>query len=137
MELPDSLLQVYKTRLYPYLARPKGDSLSGYRWEIAQKQRDTIYFGISRPARSLYKGRREGVVGRFLPADTGFTYYEELFWTYRFREDTLPIVMLRLLEKHQQGRWDTLALLECCVAFPDRETHYDTRTRRWVRAWPR
>ena len=136
IEFPDSLLQGYKARLYSYLARSKGDSLSGYRWEIAQRRGDTVYFGISRPARSLYKHRREGVVGRFIPADTGFAYYEELFWTYRFREDTLPTVMQRLLEKYQQGRWDTLALLECCVAFPDKQTRYDTRMRRWVRAWP-
>lgn len=138
LALPESLLVAYKIRLYPYLAGPRAarDSIASYRWEIAEKLNDTIYFGISRPARSLYKGQREGVVGRFVPADTGFAYYEELFWTYRFREDTLPIVMQSLLEHYKRGTWDTSAFLECCVAFPDAHTRYDPKTRRWVRHWP-
>ena len=138
IELPDSLLRVYKARIYPYMAgaRAARDSIASYRWEIAQRRGDTIYFGISRPARSLYKGRREGVVGRFIPADTGFTYYEELFWTYRFPDDSVATVMKRVLEIYQKGSWDTMALLECCVNFPDRQTYYDTRHRRWVLKWP-
>ncbi len=134
IELPDSLLSVYKTRIYPYMAgaRAARDSITSYRWEIAQRRGDMIYFGISRPARSLYKGRREGMVGRFIPADTGFAYYEELFWTYRFPADSVGIIMKTVLEMYQKGSWDTIALLECCVSFPDKQTYYDTRQRRWV-----
>ncbi len=138
IELSDSLLTAYKARIYPYMAgsRAARDSITSYRWEIAQRRGDTIYFGISRPTRSLYEGRREGVVGRFIPADTGFAYYEELFWTYRFPADTISILMEKLLEKYWQGTWDTMALLECCVSFPDRQTYYDSRQRRWVLNWP-
>lgn len=134
VELPDSLLSVYKARIYPYMAgaRAARDSITSYRWEIAQRRGDTVYFGISRPARSLYKGRREGVVGRFIPTDTGFAYYEELFWTYRFPADSIGITMKTVLEMYQKGSWDTMALLECCVSFPDKQTYYDTRQRRWV-----
>ncbi len=137
IELSDSLLTAYKVRLYPYIAgaRAARDSITSYRWEIAQQRGDTIYFGISRPTRSLYGGRREGVVGRFVPADTGFAYYEELFWTYRFPADTIGILMKGLLENYRQGVWDTMSLLECCVSFPDRETFYDVKRRQWVRKW--
>ncbi len=72
------------------------------------------------------------MVGRFIPADTGFAYYEELFWTYRFPADSVGIIMKTVLEMYQKGSWDTIALLECCVSFPDKQTYYDTRQRRWV-----
>lgn len=128
------LAALYLPRLFPYVAgaHAKGDSLTSYRWEVMGKAGDTVYYGISRPARSLYKNRREAVVGRFVWGDTGFVYYEELFWTRRLPSDTLRPLLVELLTRWAAGRWDTLALLECCVSFPDLNTVYDPSRRRWI-----
>ncbi len=128
------LAEVYLPRLFPYIAGAHAtrDSITSYRWEVMGKVGDTIYYGISRPARSLYKGRREAVAGRFVPTDTGFAYYEELFWTRRLPADTMRPILIGLFTRWAAGQWDTLALLECCVNFPDLNTFYDLQQRRWV-----
>ncbi len=136
--LPDTLQRHYLMLIYPYLAGPRAaqDSIWSYRWEMAEVSGDTVYFGISRPTRSLYPNRREAIVGRFVPRDTGLAYYEELFWTYRFRSDTLGPVMAALYEQWKAGKWDTMTLMDCCVIFPDLDTRYDVQKRRWLRRWP-
>lgn len=123
-----------RQRLYPVVAgahTPK-DSVSSYRWELWIDAGETLYFGLSRPTRSLYPDRREAVVGRCIPTDTGFRYYEELFWTYRFPKDTLRAVVEGVFSKWRQGTpWDSLQA--DFIAFPDPYTFYDVKHRCWKR----
>lgn len=121
-----------RARLYPLVAgaRAARDSVESYRWELWVESGDTLFFGLSRPARSRFPGRREAVVGRLVPADTGFAYYEELFWTYRFPQETLRAVVEEGFRLWRQGA-DLRAYNETWVNFPDRQTFYDVAQRRW------
>ncbi|GIV23694.1 MAG: hypothetical protein KatS3mg025_1353 [Bacteroidia bacterium] len=126
----DSLRKV----LYPLVAGRHAlqDSIQSYRWELWVPAGETLYFGFSRPVRSLFPGRREAVVGRGILSDTGLRFYEELFWTYRFPSDTIRAVVEGLFTAWRQGtdlrRWN-----ETFVAFPDPYTFYDAGQRRWRR----
>lgn len=121
-----------RARLYPLVAGAHAarDSIQSYRWELWVEAGDTLYFGLSRPARSRYPGRREAVVGRVVPADTGLAYYEELFWTYRFPEDTIRAVVEGVFRLWRQGE-NLRAHNETWVSFPDHQTFYDVSQRRW------
>jgi len=123
-----------RARLYPLVAGAHAgrDSITSYRWEVWIQKGETLYFGLSRPTRSRFPGRREAVVGRAIPTDTSWAYYEELFWTYPLPEETLRAVVEGLFAAWQEGRpltrWQ-----EQYVAFPDPYTFYDLKRRRWCR----
>lgn len=132
--IPEYVRDSIRHRLYPVIAGEHAarDSILSYQWELWVEAGDTLYFGLSRPTRSLYPGRREAVVGRCIPNDTGFQYYEELFWTYRFPQDTLRAVVEGIFLAWREGmRMDTFQ--EWYIAFPDPYSFYDVRMRRWRR----
>mgnify|MGYP000058929795 CR=1 FL=1 len=123
-----------RARLYPLVAGAHAarDSIASYRWELWVQTGETLYFGLSRPTRSRFSRRREAVVGRALPTDTGWAYYEEIFWTYPLPEETLRKVVEGLFAAWQKGQPLTLCQ-ERYVAFPDPYTFYNLKRRRWCR----
>ncbi|MCS6789868.1 MAG: hypothetical protein NZ580_02645 [Bacteroidia bacterium] len=131
---PPYLLDSIKVRLYPLVAGAHAakDSIRSYRWELWMSVGETLYFGLSRPARSLYPHRREAVVGRAILRDTGFTLYEELFWTYRFHKDTIRALTQSLFQAWRKGiSLDTFQT--DFIAFPDPYSFYDVHARKWRR----
>jgi len=133
-KVPASVRDSLRARLYPLVAGAHAarDSVTSYRWELWLQAGETLYFGLSRPARSRFPGRREAVVGRAIPTDTGWLYYEELFWTYRFPAETLRAVVKGLFTSWKEGQ--PLSLFqERYVAFPDPYTFYSVQRRRWCR----
>ncbi|MCS7188679.1 MAG: hypothetical protein RMJ66_02895 [Bacteroidia bacterium] len=121
-------------KLYPLIAgaHASRDSITSYRWELWKEIGETLYFGISRPSRSRFRGRREAVLGRAIPADTGWRYYEEILWTYKLPAETLRSVLEGLLLVWQRGE-NLLSYNETYVAFPDPYSFYDIKLRRWRR----
>lgn len=132
--IPVSLRDSIRTRLYPLVAGAHAarDSIASYRWELWQIVGETLYFGLSRPTRSRFSGRREAVVGRGILTDTGWKYYEELFWTYRFPADTLRSVVEGLYQAWRAGK-PLSQFQEDFIAFPDPYTFYDPTLRKWRR----
>lgn len=133
-EVPVSRRDSLRKVLYPWVAGRHAlrDSISSYRWELWVPAGETLYFGLSRPARSLFPGRREAVVGRCILSDTALRFYEELFWTHRFPGDTIRAVVEGLFRAWCQGA-DLHQWNETFVAFPDAYTFYDVQRRRWRR----
>lgn len=133
-EVPVSRRDALRKVLYPWVAGRHAlrDSIQSYRWELWVPAGETLYFGLSRPARSLFPGRREAVVGRCILSDTGLRFYEELFWTHRFPGDTIRAVVEGLFTAWRQGA-DLRHGKETFVAFPDAYTFYDGHRRRWRR----
>ncbi|MCX8112265.1 MAG: hypothetical protein N3E49_03590 [Bacteroidia bacterium] len=132
--IPETIRDSVMRRLYPLIAGAHSakDSIESYRWELWKQERETLYFGISRPARSIYPGRREAVVGRCMLRDTGFSYYEELFWTYRFPKDTVRAVVKGVFSAWRKGV-PLDSFQEKYVSFPDPYTFYDVSQRQWRR----
>lgn len=133
-KVPPSVRDSLRARLHPLIAgaHASRDSITSYRWDLWVQAGETLYFGLSRPARSRFPGRREAVVGRTIPADTGWRYYEELFWTYPLPQDTLRAVVEGLFTAWREGQ----PLTRCqdrYVAFPDPYTFYSVEWRRWCR----
>lgn len=133
-KIPAAVRDSMRQRLYPLIAgaHASRDSITAYAWELWVESSETLYFGLSRPARSLYPDRREAVVGRCIPADTGFRYYEELFWTHRFPSDTLRQVVEGVFLRWRQGI-PLDSLQERFLAFPDPYAFYDVKQRKWRR----
>ncbi|MCS7296773.1 MAG: hypothetical protein RMK19_00550 [Bacteroidia bacterium] len=131
---PAFLLDSIRRRLYPLVAGAHAprDSIKSYRWELWHPVGETIYFGLSRPARSLYRDRREAVLGRFVLKDTGLAYYEEIGWTYRFRGDTIRRVIEGVFRAWQNGT-PIESLQEAYLSFPDPYSFYDIKQRCWKR----
>ncbi|MCX7763347.1 MAG: hypothetical protein N2253_00460 [Bacteroidia bacterium] len=132
--IPAVLRDSMRKRLYPLIAgaHAQRDSIESYRWELWEQRGETLYFGLSRPARSLYPSRCEAVVGRCIPRDTGFAYYEELFWTYRFPKDTIRAVINGVFSAWRKGT-PLDSFQEEFISFPDPYSFYDVRLRRWRR----
>lgn len=132
--IPQSVRDSMRQRLYPLVAGAHAakDSIASYQWELWVEAGETLYFGLSRPTRSLYPDRREAVVGRCVSADTGFRYYEELFWTYRFPKDTLRAVVEGIFLQWRQGV-PLDSFQSDFIAFPDPYSFYDIKQRSWKR----
>ncbi|MCX7605652.1 MAG: hypothetical protein N2170_00080 [Bacteroidia bacterium] len=133
-KIPAERRDSVRAKLYPFVAGAHAarDSVEAYRWELWIEQGETLYFGLSRPTRSRFPNRREAVVGRVIPSDTGWRHYEELFWTYRFPSDTMRAVVEGLYRLWRKGE-DLRNYNEHYVAFPDPYTFYDQSQRRWRR----
>ncbi|MCS6894527.1 MAG: hypothetical protein NZZ60_00040 [Bacteroidia bacterium] len=132
--IPPAHKDSLKSRLYPLIAgsHAKNDSVIAYRWELWEMAGDTLYFGLSRPARSLYPNRREAVVGRCILKDTGVAYYEELFWTYKFPQDTIHKVVEGVFLAWRRGT-SLDSFQENYISFPDPFSFYDVKRRAWRR----
>lgn len=132
--IPTFLQDSLRSRLYPLISGTHAakDSIGAYRWELWEMVGETLYFGLSRPARSLYPARREAVVGRCILRDTGFAYYEELFWTYKFHEDTIREVVKGVFSAWRKGT-SLDSFQEHYISFPDPYSFYDVKRRAWRR----
>jgi hypothetical protein len=94
------------------------------------------YFLVTRPAPSLYK-KRIAVGGKYRFINNKLSDYEELFWTFKMKEDELnekaytlfaAMVEGKSLEKYQP---ENTPENEEWIEFPDASTYFDKDSLVW------
>jgi hypothetical protein len=152
----DNSSETYLDKVMPYVAKLP-DALSGldkhdslvqayyktakterqYKWKYhAIKPDSTHFFFITRLEPSIKHDKYAGISGKFrLDSNGNFSYYQEFFYTWKMKADSLEVKgkelfetvlqdksLLPYLPGKSKGEW---------IMFPDANTYYDIDDRCW------
>lgn len=107
-----------------------------WKYFYIDSENQTRYFLVTRPAPSLYK-KRIAVGGKYKFVENQLSDYEEVFWTFKMKEDQLDNKALQLFEEmvkgnslekyypqntHENEEW---------IEFPDATTYFDKDSLIW------